>query len=323
MTSSARPLTIGKLRGLRQCSDARGVFSLLALDHRNNLRKALRPDAPAEVRDEELTAFKTQAAAALAPAATAVLLDPELGAAQAIANGAVPGDRGLIVALERTGYGGPPHARESRLLPNWGPDKVRRMGASAAKLLVYYHPASSTAKAIEDLVGQVAEACAREDLLLMLEPLVYDPDPLSGGFTAGARRDAVLEAARRLAATGVDLLKSEFPAAANEEGEWEAACRELSAASAAPWIILSAAVDFETFLRQTEAACAAGASGVAVGRAVWNESAPLTGETRGAFLSGEARRRMAATTALCAKRARPWTAIYSAPQIDGGWFERY
>jgi len=323
MSSAARALTVGKLRGLRQCSDARGVLSLLALDHRNNLRKALRPEAPGEVGDEELTAFKTQAAAALAQSATAVLLDPELGAAQAIAAGAIPCDRGLIVALERTGYGGLPHARESRLLPKWGPDRVRRMGASAAKLLVYYHPASSTARSIEELVAGVAEACAREDLLLMLEPLVYDPDPGSGGFTPAARRDAVLEAARRLGAPGVDLLKSEFPAAANDEGEWEAACRELSDASAAPWIILSAAVDFETFLRQTDAACASGASGVAVGRAVWNEAAPLAGEARAAFLSGEARRRMAATTALCAKRARPWTAIYSAPQIDGGWFERY
>ena len=90
MSSSARALTVGKLRGLRQCSDARGALSLLALDHRNNLRKALRPDAPGDVGDEELTAFKTQAAGALAEAATAVLLDPELGAAQAIATGAIP-----------------------------------------------------------------------------------------------------------------------------------------------------------------------------------------------------------------------------------------
>ena len=318
-----RRLTIGKLRGLRQCSDASGALSLLALDHRNNLRKAVRPDAPGEVRDADLTAFKLDAAAALADRATAVLLDPELGAAQAIASGALPGDRGLIVALERTGYGGPSHARESRQLEGWGPGKVKRMGASAAKLLVYYHPASKTAREIEDLVVRVAEACAREDLLLMLEPLVYDPDPASAGLTPAARRDAVLQAARRLAGTGVDLLKSEFPASSKEEGEWESACRELSDASGAAWIILSAAVDFDTFLRQAQAACAAGASGVAVGRAVWNEAAPLAGEARAAFLRGEARRRMAATTALCAERARPWSEIYSAAEVEAGWLERY
>src|SRR5262245_33018581 len=130
--TEARTLTVGKLRGLRQCSDARGVLSLLALGHPNNLRKALRPDAPGEAGDGQPTACRRRAAAALAEQATAVLLDPGLGAAQAIASGAMPGDRGLIVAVECTGYGGPSHARESRLLPNWGPAKVRRMGASAA-----------------------------------------------------------------------------------------------------------------------------------------------------------------------------------------------
>ena len=172
-----RALTVGKLRGLRECSASGGTLSLLALDHRNNLRKVLRPEAPSEVRDAELTAFKSEAVAALVPAATAVLLDPEFGAAQTIANGAMPGDRGLIVAVEQTGYAGPSHARESRLLEGWGPAKVRRMGASAAKLLVYYHPDSPTARGIEDLVRQVSEECAREDLLLVLEPLVYNPNP--------------------------------------------------------------------------------------------------------------------------------------------------
>ena len=51
--------------------------------------------------------------------------------------------------------------------------------------------------------------------------------------------------------------KAEFPAGSGEQGQWSEACRELSDASAAAWIILSAAVDFETFLRQTDAACAA------------------------------------------------------------------
>jgi tagatose 1,6-diphosphate aldolase len=321
----ARELTIGKLRGLRECSDARGTMSMLALDHRNNLRKALRPDAPAEVPDAALTAFKREAVAALAGAATAVLLDPELGAAQCVASGAMPGDRGLVVALERTGYGGEPHARESRLLENWGVAHVKRMGASAAKLLVYYHPEASTAERIERLVGVVAEECAREDLLLLLEPLVYNPHEESGGapLSPKERRRAIVETARRLAGAGVDILKAEFPAGSAESGEWSAACDELSAVCDTPWILLSAAVDFETFRRQTEAACRAGASGVAVGRAVWNEATRLEGPERTAFLHGEARRRMEQTTALCAERGRPWTSLYSAPEIDARWFETY
>ena len=35
-----KPISIGKLRGLQQISSARGTFTALALDHRQNLRKA-------------------------------------------------------------------------------------------------------------------------------------------------------------------------------------------------------------------------------------------------------------------------------------------
>ncbi len=316
-------MTVGKLRGLRQCSGRRGTLSLLALDHRNNLRKILRPEAPERVADGELTEFKREALASLAEAATAVLLDPEFGAAQSIANGALPGDRGLIVALEQTGYAGDPHARESRVLEHWSVGKIRRMGASAAKLLVYYHPAASTARRIEALVREVAADCAREDLLLVLEPLVYNPDPRAPKLSPESRREAVIETARRLAVPGVDVLKAEFPAASADESEWLDSCRELTSASRAPWILLSAAADFETFLRQADVACRAGASGVAVGRAVWSEAPRLSGEERAAFLRGPARRRMEAVTACCAERARPWTAVYSAPEIDARWFSRY
>jgi tagatose-1,6-bisphosphate aldolase len=318
-----RELTVGKLRGLTQCSDRGGTLAVLALDHRNNLRKALRPEAPGEVADRELTEFKREAVAELTGSATAVLLDPELGAAQCIAHGALPGDRGLIVALEATGYGDDPLARASAVLPGWSAAKVRRMGASAAKLLVYYHPEAATARQIEALVEEVARDCAREDLLLVLEPLVYDPGLASGSWSPRERRRAIVEAARRLVGPGVDVLKAEFPAASADETEWLDACRELTAASAAPWILLSAAVGFETFLRQTDVACRAGASGVAVGRAVWSEATRLAGAERSAFLRGPARERMTQARRLCADRARPWQAAYSAAEVDGGWFSRY
>jgi len=112
-------LTIGKLRGLGQCATRRGAFSVLALDHRHNLRQLLRPDAPDSVPPGELVTFKQQVVGALAPAASAVLLDPEFGAAQCIASGALPGNVGLLVAVEATGYIGDPGARQSWVLPGW------------------------------------------------------------------------------------------------------------------------------------------------------------------------------------------------------------
>lgn len=323
MPSPPRPLSVGKLRGLQQCSDARATFSILALDHRNNLRQALRPDAPRGVTDDELVAFKRAAVARIATAATAVLLDPEFGAAQSIAARDLPGDRGLIVAVEATGYDGEATARRSGVLPGWSVAKARRMGASAVKLLVYYHPGAPTAQQVESLVGEVAAACEREDLPLLLEPLGYSLDPARPRLSPAERRHVVVETARRLVVPGVDVLKAEFPGHTEDMEDWFDACRELSQASAVPWLLLSGSAGYETFLAQAEAACRAGASGVAVGRGVWGEAAPLAGEARATFLETTARARMARVTALCSSLAQPWTTFYTSPPLEARWFERY
>ena len=321
-----RTLTLGKWRGLQQCASARGALAVLALDHRNNLRSALNPQAPQTVTDAEMAAFKQQAIDALAPAATAVLLDPEYGAAQCIASGALPGNVGLLTAVEATGYTGDPSARQSGLLPGWSVAKAKRLGANAIKLLVYYHPEAPTAADVEAFVWQVAADCAAQDAPLFLEPLSYSLDPARKKLSSAELRRVVVETARRLAAPGVDVLKAEFPldiSAEPDERLWAEACAELSAASAAPWVLLSASVDYDAYLRQVTAACRAGASGVAVGRAVWKEAVSLGGESRLAFLNHTARARMARLTALCEALARPWTEFYSAPEIDSQWYVRY
>ena len=82
-----KSLSIGKIRGLQQCSTMRGTFTCLALDHRQNLRRALNPQDSVSVPDSALTNFKLEVTAALAGEATAVLLDPEYSAAQAVAGG--------------------------------------------------------------------------------------------------------------------------------------------------------------------------------------------------------------------------------------------
>ena len=107
-----KPISLGKLRGLQQCTTARGTFTCLALDHRQNLRKA----NPAFADDDELSRFKIDVVSVLSEQATAVLLDPEVSAAQAIARRAIPKDVGLIVALESTGYTGDATARRAQII---------------------------------------------------------------------------------------------------------------------------------------------------------------------------------------------------------------
>jgi tagatose-1,6-bisphosphate aldolase len=317
-------LSIGKIRGLQQCSTARATLTTLALDHRQNLRKSLNPQSPESVTEAELTGFKVQVAAALGCAATSVLIDPEFGAAQAVAAGAIPHSAGLVVAVEASGYTGDPAARQSRVLPGWSVAKVRRMGASMVKLLVYYHPDAPTAAEIEAFVRQVAADCTAHDIPLMLEPLSYPLDPAQKSLASDEKRYAVIETARRLTPLGVEVLKAEFPLASDAPAsEWAAACRDLNTASVAPWILLSAAVDFETYLRQVTTACQEGASGIAVGRAVWKEAVSLQGDARAAFLRDVAYPRLERLTALCQALARPWTDFFAAPELTTEWYANY
>lgn len=313
------PISIGKFRGLQQCSTRRGTFTCLALDHRQNLRKA----NPAFVSDEELSRFKLDVTSALAPRATAVLLDPEVSAAQAVAARALPGRIGLVVAVESTGYTGGATARRAQIIPGWSVEKARRMGASMIKLLVYYHPDSNAAKEIESFVRQVADDCKRQDLALMLEPLSYPLDERKK-LSSDEKRYVVIETAKRLAPLGADLLKVEFPLGTEETDPkaWKEACEEISSASVLPWILLSAAVDYETFVQQVTAACSAGASGIAVGRAVWQETVTMNDAERSGFLRKAASQRLARLTSLCHALARPWTEFYSAkPGFD--WYRTY
>ncbi|MBI9048922.1 MAG: tagatose 1,6-diphosphate aldolase [Anaerolineaceae bacterium] len=319
-------LSIGKIRALQRCTSARGTFTCLALDHRQNLRRALNPENVDLVTDQDLSDFKLEVTSLLAEKATAVLLDPQYSAAQAISKSVVPRNTGLVVAVESTGYGGEPTARQSQILPGWSIKKAKHMGADMIKLLVYYHPDSPTAGEIEDFVKKVAAECVQEDLGLMLEPLSYTLDLQNKALDSAEKRYVVVETARRLVVPGVDVLKAEFPldpTVDQDEATWAEACAEISAASPAPWILLSAAVDYELFLRQVIVACQAGASGIAVGRAVWKESVQMKGEQRKNFLQYTALQRLIRLTALCTALAKPWQDFYSMPSIDSQWYSQY
>ena len=320
----AYEISLGKIRGLQQCSTEKGVIAMLALDHRQNLRKSLNPADPSSVPDQALVDFKREVVTHLAGSSSAVLLDPLYSGAQALAQGYLPGQVGLVLALEETGYSGNGQARSTDLLPGWDVSKAKRMGASAIKLLVYYHPQAPTSLAIRDLVADIAGQCRKADLAFFLEPLTYSI--IAEKMSPAERREAVVRTAADLSPLGADIMKVEFPLDVTEETQetqWLQACRELHDACVLPWVLLSASVDFEIFLRQVEVACTAGASGVAVGRAVWKEAVALSGEQREEFLRGTARARMQRIRALCDQAGSPWMGRFTPATIQPDWYLTY
>jgi tagatose-1,6-bisphosphate aldolase len=202
------------------------------------------------------------------------------------------------------------------------------MGADAVKLLLYYHPDAENAETQERLLMEVAENCLDADLPLFLETLAFAIDAPDSTLTGESRRDVVVRTARRLTALGGDVLKCEFPydASVTDRERWRDACAELDEASAIPWVILSAGVDDATFEAQAEAACTAGASGVMVGRSVWQESVSMAPAERDAWLASDGSARLQRLAAIVDAGARPWrtrSPLLEQPGPDESWYEGY
>ncbi|HLT57808.1 MAG TPA: tagatose 1,6-diphosphate aldolase [Limnochordales bacterium] len=325
-------LSMGKLRGLQQVSTDKGIFAILACDQRGALRRMMEKAGRSPITYDTMVQMKHDIVAPLAPLATGVLLDPEYGAAQLITRGALPGRVGLVVALEATGYEDREGDRLTRLLDGWSVAKIKAMGAAAVKLLIYYNPRrEAAAEHQRQLVAQVAKECQAYDIPFMLEPVTY---PSRDGDQEGYIRekpDLVVETAQHFSGMGVDLLKMEFPVhpeGGDDPGLWREACQRLDEACGPPWALLSAGVDFDTYCRQLETACQAGASGFVAGRAIWREAVEITDEAaRQAFLAGAMPARLQKLADIAAAHGRPWSArpshAYSAADAPADWYAAY
>jgi len=328
-------LSIGKLRGLQQLADDNGFLTICAIDHRGALQRALNEKNPEAVSYQDMVDFKLDLCRAMAPFASAVLLDPVYGVGQVITAGILPGHVGLLVSLEKTGYSGGSTARVTELLPDWSVRKVKKMGASAVKLLVYFRPdLKGIASRQLDLVKRLADECIEEDIPLLVEPVSYPIEQTeeSSKKFADIKPELVIETARQITALPIDVLKAEFPADMKFEQDKEKLlnlCRQLDQASRLPWVLLSAGVDFKMFKEQLEIACKAGASGFLAGRALWQEGAQIRSrDERMSFFKTTAAPRLQELAKLVNKYGSPW---YSKMGSENGefatvaqdWYQKY
>jgi tagatose 1,6-diphosphate aldolase len=316
-------LSPGRWRGLKATSVEGNVFTILAFDQRGVYRRML----PEGVPYNDAVALKAQIVTALAPHTSAVLLDATYGLTPAMS---MTGKAGLIMSLEKSGYSGDSTYRGLEFQDGWSVEKIKRMGASAVKMMVYYHPdTDELAEQLEEIVRKVTIECHAYDLPLFLEPMSYSLDAAvakESAEYAKTRPYVVRETARRLSALGPDVIKLEFPidvAFNSDEAEWRRECEAVSEACVAPWVLLSAGVSFETFEKQVEVACQSGASGFLAGRAVWQEAIKMSPEERVPFLATVAPERLHRLTEITMKNAKPWTDFYSAPLPEDGWYQSY
>ena len=333
-------ISIGKLRGLQQLADSRGMMTMCAIDHRGALKRALNEKNPDAVSYQDMVDFKLDLCQAVAPFASAILLDPEYGAGQAIATGFMPGSKGLLVSLEKSGYTGDSAARITELPPGWGVKKARKMGASAVKLLIYFRPdLKDIASKQLDLVAGLADQCLEEDIAFLVEPVSYpiEEERINQGGTssrkfAEIKPELVIETARQITALPIDVLKAEFPADIKfeqDEAKLLGLCQELNQASRLPWVLLSAGVDFESFRKQVKIACKAGASGFLAGRALWQEGVRIRSrEKRLDFFQNMAAPRLKELAEIADRYGKPWYSRVGAENgkfapLAEGWYRGY
>jgi tagatose 1,6-diphosphate aldolase len=287
---------------------------------------------PEFVSYQTMVSYKMELCRALAPYASAVLLDPVYGAAQAVASGVLPSSTGLLVSIEATGYGGSDDRRITELLPHWSVEKIKRMGGSAVKLLLYYRPdiADIAAKQLHT-VEMLADDCLQADIPFVVEPKSYTVGEEPEEF-ARVKPQLVIETAQQVTALPVDVLKAEFPAELQyekDEGRLLGLCRQLSEASRVPWVILSAGVDFELFRREVEIACKGGASGFLAGRALWQESTRIPSPAeRAKFLEHTVVHRLKQLAEIANAYGTPWYAKFGFERdaltpIAEGWYKDY
>ncbi len=328
-------ISIGKIRGLQQIANADGIFIMCAMDHRDSLRSMINKEHPREVRYDEMVERKLELCSSLAPYASAVLLDPIFGAAQCISHGVLPKSTGLLVSIEASGYSGGAEHRLTKLLDGWSVEKIRRMGSSAVKILIYYRPdLKQLASQQLNTVNMVAMECVKYDIPCLVESVSY---PIGSEISnpqefAARKEELVIETAREITALPIDVLKAEFPSDLRykkDKSELINLCRQIDVSSQVPWVILSAGVDFELFCQQVEIACRGGASGFLGGRAIWQEAMQIDdARERVQYLSTVGVDRLKRLTEIANKYAVPWQKKLGVPTqglalTSESWYEEY
>jgi tagatose-1,6-bisphosphate aldolase len=277
-TSGAAPgsessTDVGRRRRLGRLGGANGIIAGIALDHRDSLRVVLERHGIVGLSTAGLRGLKAALVRELAPAATAVMLDAELGSL-ALEAGDIPAAIGLIMPLEAQGYEVQGDRRLTSLLEDFSPLDALRLGADACKLLLPYRVDDEPATALQDavLIESVA-ACHALGLPLVVEPVVHRLTTESPGAYAAAYTGLVVDAVARLQPLGADLLKVPFPIVHFEGPNITAArdaCRVLATACAeTPWVVLGGGADIDTLVEEIRLAGEAGAVGFLAGRSVW------------------------------------------------------
>ena len=295
-------MTTAELRGYQQICGANGAIMVIACDQRGGIRKLLASDpaGQAKITDAVLGDTKSDIVRYLAVHAPCVLLDPICAVPRVVEEASLARDVALLIGLDASGHDTDPAGHYlSKLVPGISARRVRELGGTGAKLMVYLradHPGAN-AHNIAIIRNCIADFAA-EDLLLVVEFLTY---PMSGESPEAykAKFPSLIEGGSRICLElGSKVLKIPYP------GTPEACAAITAMARDIPWSVLSAGVDHATFIGQVEITMANGASGVIAGRSLWKDCVSLDRKLQKDLILSKAVPRLREIQAILARHSR-------------------
>lgn len=296
------PMTTSELRAFQQICDPDGSILVIACDQRGGIRQLLAsdPKLAAEISDQVLGDTKSDIVSQLARHAPSVLLDPICAVPRVIEDGTLPRDVALLIGLDASGFDrdGDGHYL-SRLVPGVTARRVRALGGTGGKLMIYLradHPEASEHNLA--ILRQCLRDFAEEDVLLVVEFLTYRLPSESEAAYKALQPELVEAGTKVCVAAGAKVLKLPYP------GSAEACGAVTAAAGVVPWSVLSAGVDHATFLGQVEIAMQNGAAGVIAGRALWKDCVSLDRDVQRRLLRERAVPRLNEIKAVLARHIR-------------------
>ncbi len=255
-----------------------GKFLMLALDHRGSFKKLINPQDADSVSDETVVSLKSEIINALAGQVSGLLIDEHYGI-EACKEACQT--KPFLLPLEKSGYVNQAGERITELEYIVG--QLKELGASGAKLLIYFNPNLESAKKQLETARKVLEDCKIHDFPFFLEIVTYTPDVHTQSHIGSGTTKAglVIESVKIFKEVRIvpDVWKLEYP------GDLDVCVEITNMVGDTPWILLTGGDSFEVFKENLKVAIKAGAKGFLAGRALWQEVCSLQGEEKQQFLT--------------------------------------
>jgi len=144
-------------------------------------------------------------------------------------------------------------------------------------------------------------------------------------LTSEEKRYVVVESARRLTPLNLDILKGRIPVRHQRYRriQVEGCLQRDLICSVTPWILLSAAVDYETYVRQVTVACTQAPAGSRSARAVWKGSRHNGKINTPNIPEHRATERLARLTSCATHSPNPGWHFTQLRSLDSHWYAEY